>query len=102
MIFLNNIFGPRRGAGRGAALLRALDGPRTGTSDAEVIAVTEVTDGRAVHHSGLPKQPRAGKDSAAPDDSSPIIWDDEISDIHPEERRTTMTAPELSEMPPLA
>ena len=98
MSFLNNIFGPNRGAGRGAALLRALDGPRTGTSHGEVIAQT---DGREVHHSGLPKQPRAVKDSAAPD-SLPIIWDDKISDIHPEETRTAMAAPELSEMPPLA
>ena len=57
MSFLNNIFGPSRGAGRGAALLRALDGPRAGTNHAEVIAQT---DGREVHHSGVPKQPRAG------------------------------------------
>ena len=90
--------GANRGAVRGAALLRALDGPRTGTSHGEVMAQT---DGREVHHSGLPKQPRAVKDSAAPD-SLPIIWQDKISDTHPEETRTAMTAPEQSEMSPLA
>ena len=99
MSFLNTIFRPSRGAGRGAALLRALDGPRPGTSRAEATAQTE---GRAVHHSGLPEQPRAGTDSAAPDDSLPIIWDDEITDLQREETRTAMEAPELSEMPPLA
>ena len=64
MTFLNNIFGANRGAGRGAALLRALDGPPSGTTHGEVIAQT---DGREVHHSGLPKQPRAVEDSAAQD-----------------------------------
>ena len=95
MSFLNTNFRPSRGAGRGAALLRALDGPRPGTSRAEATAQTE---GRAVHHSGLPEQPRAGTDSAAPDDSLPIIWDDEIADLQREETRTAMEAPELSEM----